>query len=181
MKHHRLSSFVQEIRAEQSLSSEVPDFDPKNGNESAKYLLVLEAPGPKAVKSGYVTFDNPDLTAANLRSQLEAAEVNRSEIAVWNMVPWYIGNEQKTRIRAATGDDVAASLKYLLKLVELLPNLRCVVLVGGVARKAHVALSAATTARILSCHHTSPRVIKLGCLAAAENIAVFKTMQRHPT
>ena len=177
MKSTSLSSFVLQIRAERRLWSEVPGFDPKNGNEQAKYLLVLEAPGPKAVKSGYVTFDNPDLTAANLKAQLEAAGVNRGDIAVWNVVPWYLGNEDQTRIRAAEREDVALGIAYLLRLVRLLPNLRCIVLVGAAARKAHVSLSAATTARILSCHHTSPRVMKPASSAANENIAVLKRMQ----
>jgi len=32
------------------LSDEVPNFDPQNGNESARILFVLEAPGAKAVR-----------------------------------------------------------------------------------------------------------------------------------
>ena len=177
MKSTSLSSFVLQIRAERKLSVAVPDFDPKNGNDQAKYLLILEAPGPKAVKSGYVTLDNPDLTASNLKAQLEAAAVNRSDIAVWNVVPWYLGNEDQTRIRAAEGEDVALGIAYLLRLIQLLPNLRCIVLVGGAARRAHVSLSAATTVRILGCHHTSSRVMKPSSTVASENIAVFKNMQ----
>jgi uracil-DNA glycosylase len=178
MKPTLLSSYVQAIRIEKRLSVEVPDFDPNNGNETAKYLFILEAPGPKAVKSGYVTFDNPDLTASNLKSQLQAAKIDRSEIAVWNIVPWYVGNEDKSRIRAVMGTEVEEGIRYLLRLLQLLPNLRCIVLVGGAARKAHVPLSAATTSRILSCHHPSPRAMNLLPTAAAENVAVFKNMQR---
>jgi uracil-DNA glycosylase len=173
-----LSDFVKDIRKERKLDREVPDFDPRNGNEQAKYLLVLEAPGPKALDSGCVSFDNPDRTASNLKSQLHEAKVKREEIAIWNIVPWYIGNEGCNQIRAANRDDFIDGLPYLLKIVERLPNLRCVVLIGGVARRAHVALSITTTARILSCHHTSPRVMRPGCSEEGENIEVFRKMQQ---
>ena len=178
MKPTLLSSYVQDIRAEKRLSAEVPNFDPNNGNERAKYLFVLEAPGPKAVKSGHVTFDNPDLTASNLKAQLKAAGVDRSEIAVWNIVPWYVGNEDKSRIRAVEGTEVSEGIAYLLRLLPLLPNLRSIVLVGSKARRAHVPLSAATRCHVLSCHHPSPRAMNLLPSAAAENVEIFKNMQR---
>lgn len=68
-----LSALVDKIRNEQKLGREVPDFDPYNGNEGARYLFILEAPGPKAVETGFVSFENPDQTARNFRDQLEAA------------------------------------------------------------------------------------------------------------
>ena len=172
-----LQSFVQEIRDEKHLSAEVPDFDPNNGNENARYLFVLEAPGPKAVESGFISFDNPDQTARNLKIQLEAAGVVRSEIAIWNIVPWYVGNEDKSRIRAVEGKEAGEGIAYLLRLLQFLPKLRCIVLVGGAARRAHVALSAATTRHILSCHHPSPRVMNFLSTAAAENVEVFRNMR----
>ena len=92
-----LSVFVDRIRTEQRLGREVPDFDPDNGNETAKYLFVLEAPGPKAVETGFVSFENPDQTARNFRDQLEKAQINRSEIVVWNIVPWYVGMKRRLR------------------------------------------------------------------------------------
>jgi uracil-DNA glycosylase len=68
-----LDDFVKRIRLEQGLDREVPGFDPKNGNESAKFLFVLEAPGAKAVNTGFISFENPDQTAANFRYQLQEA------------------------------------------------------------------------------------------------------------
>ena len=172
-----LCAFVDRIRAEQQLTREVPDFDPNNGNETAKYLFVLEAPGPKAVETGLVSFDNPDQTAKNFRDQLEKAQINRSDIVVWNIVPWYVGNEEKTQIRAVQRDEISVGSEYLRQLLKLLPELRCIVLVGGAARKAHVALSSATAVRIISCHHPSPRAMNLQLSAQAENIEVFKFMR----
>lgn len=172
-----LAAFVERIRAEQVLGKEVPDFDPDNGNECAKYLFVLEAPGPKAVESGFVSFENRDQSARNFREQLEASAISRNDIAVWNIVPWYVGNENRSKIRAVKGDEVATGTKYLIELVKLLPNLRCIVLVGGAARRAHIPLSASTSARILACHHPSPRAMNLMPMARSENIEVFTYMR----
>jgi uracil-DNA glycosylase len=139
----------------------VPSFDTKNGNESAKFLFLLEAPGPQAVdNSGIVSFGNSDPTARNFLKQLEEAQIPRSEIAIWNIVPWYIGNPEGTAIRAATSADIQSGMLYLPKLIEPMLNLKFIILVGSSARKAHLLLSRTTEARIVSCHHTSGRVMR---------------------
>lgn len=84
------ADLVNRIRTERNLTREVPGFDPENGNERAKFLFLFEAPGAKAVKTGLISFNNPDPTARNFLSQLEAAAIRRDEIAIWNTVPWYI-------------------------------------------------------------------------------------------
>jgi uracil-DNA glycosylase len=175
--HKPFAEFVEGIRSARGSSAEVPSFDPENGNERARYLLVLEAPGPGAVRSGLISFDNADHTARNLKSQLEVARIPRADIALWNVVPWYVGNEQGTTIREVSRCEVEAGIGYLKQLVNLMPSLTCIVLVGGAARRAHVALSAATSARILSCHHPSARAMNLQRGAYAENIQVFSFMR----
>jgi len=174
LKSMNFATLVNQIRAERNLTSRVPGFDPKNGNERAKYLFLLEAPGPKAVETGQISFDNPDPSAKNFRKQLAAAGINREEIAVWNVVPWYIGNEGGTSIRAATVQDIRAGIEYLARVVSAMPNLCCIVLVGGAARRAHMFLSRVTKARIVSCHHTSARVLNHNPAAANENIEIFR-------
>lgn len=173
-----LKSVVKRIRREQCLTSQVPDFDPKNGNEAARFLLLLllEAPGARAIDTGYVSLDNPDQTARNLREQLQDAGVQREDLAIWNVVPWYLGNETATHIRAARAGDIKPCLEYLTAVVQAIPGLRCIVLEGAAARKAHIHLSHSTTVRILSCHHPSPRAQNTNRDAAAENVAVFRAM-----
>jgi uracil-DNA glycosylase len=174
-----LKRLVERIRSEQGLSREVPDFDPLNGNENARFLFVFEAPGVKAVTTGVVSFDNPDQTAKNFKDQLRGAHIDRSEIAIWNVVPWYLGNNDKTRIRTARNRDIVKSLAYLDSLVAILKKLECIVLVGGSARKAHIHLSHKTGVRILSCHHPSPKVKNIDPATAKENVVVFKAMKRY--
>jgi uracil-DNA glycosylase len=174
-----LSELVNQIRTERNLKPEdVPGFDPLNGNQRAKYLFLLEAPGPKAIKTGRISFDNPDPAAKNFKRQLDDAGINREEIVIWNIVPWYIGNADRTAIRAANSDDVEAGKVYLKPLVALLPDLKCIVLVGSVARKAaHMLLSRITTARIVCCHHPSARVVNLHPEKHQENIELFRFLK----
>lgn len=170
------SDLVSRIRADRKLTREVPEFDPKNGNEKARFLFLLEAPGPRAVESGFISFDNPDPSARNLQEQLAAAGIRREEIALWNVVPWYIGNG--AAIRAAQAGDVRSGAEYLVPLISAMPELRCIVLVGGAARRAHVFLSRVTTARIVSCHHTSARAQNADPRAKEENVDVFRFIAR---
>ena len=171
------SEIVSLIREEQALGSEVPGFDPENGNEQARYLFLLEAPGPKAVQTGRVSLNNPDPTARNFQRQLRQAGIGAEDIAIWNVVPWYLGVEGRARIRGASAVDVRQGLKYLEALVAAMPNLQCIVLVGGAARKAHVFLSQVSTARILSCHHPSAQALNANPVADEENVAVLRFMR----
>jgi len=171
-----LDHIVERIRSQQRLGREVPGFDPDNGNEKARFLFLLEAPGPMAVKSGIISLKNNDQSARNFSKQLHAAGVEPQDIALWNVVPWYLGTAQQTNVRAATGHDVRQALLYLTEVVKAIPKLKCIVLVGGAARRAHIWLSQQTTARILSCYHPSPKVQNAVPGAAEENIAIFQYM-----
>lgn len=175
------SELVKQIKDKQGLDHEVPGFDPKNGNEAARFLFLLEAPGPRAIQTGYVSLNNPDPTARNFQNQLRQAGIEAKDIAVWNVVPWYLGDEERKKIRGATALDVRSALKYLEALVASMPRLECIVLVGGAARKAHVFLSQATTARILSCHHPSAQALNANPFAAEENVAVLRFMKQTAT
>jgi uracil-DNA glycosylase len=165
------ADLVHQIRVDKNLMREVPGFDPENGHELGKYLFLLEAPGPKALQTGRISFDNPDPSAKNLREQLKEAGILRKDIALWNVVPWYLGNG--TAISRANGEDIRAGVEYLRPLLSAMPNLCCIFLVGGAARRAHMLLSRITTARIVTCHHSSARVIIANSKAAKENIEVL--------
>jgi uracil-DNA glycosylase len=91
-----------------------------------------------------------------------------------SVIPWYIGNKAGTSIRRTKGDDVRSGIEYLIPLISAMPNLRCVILVGGAARRAHMFLSHSTTARIVSCHHPSAKVVNVNPKAVEENIEIFR-------
>lgn len=106
----------------------VPDFDPLDGGESAQVMFLLEAPGPKAIASGFISRNNPDETAKNFFLLSQEAGIDRRRTIIWNAVPWYIGSGIK--IRPAKRDDVREADAWLKELLKTLRQLRMVVLVG---------------------------------------------------
>jgi uracil-DNA glycosylase len=152
-----LTAFVEAIRTERGLGSEIPFFDPRDGGTRAHALFLLEAPGPKAVCSGFISRDNPDPSARNFRALLASAAIPRERTVLWNIVPWYIGTGVK--IRVAESIDIEAGVAYLSRLVGLLIGLRAVVLVGRKAQRARDAVSHLTPARIFKTLHPSNQVV----------------------
>ncbi|MDO6462085.1 uracil-DNA glycosylase [Granulosicoccaceae sp. 1_MG-2023] len=129
-----LTAFVQRLREKMGADAAIPYFDPWDGGVNAEALFLLEAPGPKARNSGFVSMNNPDETAKNLFVISREAGIDRKRIAIWNTVPWYIGSDSK--IRPATAADIARGIESLAELIQLLPKLRAIVLVGQKAAKA---------------------------------------------
>jgi uracil-DNA glycosylase len=129
-----LTAYVTELRNEAGPDAAIPDFDPWDGGVTADLLYLLEAPGAKAVFSGFISRNNPDETAKNFFELNLAAGIPRKRTVTWNIVPWYIGTG--SRIRAAGRTDIEAGLPPLTRLLALLPKLKVVVLVG---RKAEAA------------------------------------------
>ena len=129
-----LTAFVEALRVEAGPGAQVPYFDPWDGGVGATTLFLLEAPGSRAVRSGFVSRNNPDETAKNFYELCIEAGIDRKKTIIWNAVPWYIGDGKK--IRAATSKDLVDGLEPLARLLVLLPKLRVVVLVGRKAQKA---------------------------------------------
>ncbi len=153
-----LTEFVERIREEQGCGDAVPYCDPADGGINAKCLIVLEAPGPKAVGSGFVSRNNPDESAKNWLELNVAAGLPRSRTATWNIVPWYIGSEGK--IRPASPGDIASGWPYLERLLRWLPGLRIVVLVGRKAQRVATRLrSSQPDLEIMKCYHPSPMFV----------------------
>ncbi len=154
-----LTAFVQQLRQERPPEQCIPDFDPDDGGTEAEVLFVLEAPGPRAKESGFVSRDNPDQTAGNLKAYLEEAGISRKQSLVWNIVPWYLGNGKT--IRAATSVDIQAGSVYLERLLALLPHLKAVVLVGRKAQSAFKRGGLITALPLYETYHPSPQFINL--------------------
>jgi hypothetical protein len=150
-----LTAFVDALRQEVGMDTHIPYFDPWDGGVGAQVLLLLEAPGPRAVKSGFVSRNNPDETAKNFFEINLAAGLDRKRTAVWNIVPWYIGTG--TKIRGATASDIKAGIPLLLRLLGHLPKVRTAVLIGRKAERARSAIASAHPGlRLLACPHPGP-------------------------
>lgn len=153
-----LSQFVRRLRDRVGPGVAIPYFDPWDGGVDAEVLFLLEAPGPKAKNSGFVSMNNPDETAKNVFEISRAAGIDRKRMAVWNTVPWYIGSERK--IRPARSADIDAGIECLDELLQLLPKLRAIVLVGRKAQQAddHVK-SIVPHLKVFTSPHPSPLFI----------------------
>ncbi|MBU1700915.1 MAG: uracil-DNA glycosylase [Candidatus Eisenbacteria bacterium] len=154
----KLNAFVETIRRRERCGKRVPYFDPADGGVDAECLFLLEAPGPKAVKSGFVSRNNPDETAKNWFLLNAEAGIDRSRTVNWNIVPWYIGDGP--RIRPAKPADIDEGWRWLnrlLKTPDLLPRLRIVVLVGRKAQRVAERIRQLRPDLILMpCPHPSP-------------------------
>jgi uracil-DNA glycosylase len=145
---------VELVRIE-SGEPDVPYFDPLDGGIEAECLFLLEAPGPKAVLSGFVSRNNPDETAKNWFELNLEAGIDRRRTIMWNIVPWYIGRDGG--IRPVTTADLELGLPYLHRLVSLLSALRVVPLVGKKAGRARTSIQAwASRITIIELPHPSP-------------------------
>jgi uracil-DNA glycosylase len=148
-----LRDFVAELRSR--TGKVTPEFDPWDGGIRAKVLYLLEAPGRRAVGSGFVSRNNPDETAKNFFILNREAGIARRDSVIWNVVPWYIGDEQ--RIRAARTSDVREGTESLAKLLLLFSDLRAIVLVGRKAERAMPMLNNITLqTKVFACPHPSP-------------------------
>ena len=129
-----VTAFIERLRERMGPQAAIPFIDPWDGGVEAEVLFLLEAPGPKARNSGFVSMNNPDETAKNFFEICHEAGFDRKQTITWNTVPWYIGSG--TKIRPANSADIAAGIDSLGELLHLLPKLKAIVLVGLKAQKA---------------------------------------------
>jgi uracil-DNA glycosylase len=150
---------VEELRAAAGPEgASIPDFDPWDGGIHAQVLFLLEAPGSKAVASGFISRNNPDETAKNFFELNRDAGIPRKRTVTWNVVPWYIGDG--ARIRAAKRQDVSTGTASLERLLTLLPSVRVIVLVGKKAQQASSLISRLRSdVRVFNSPHPSPLFI----------------------
>jgi uracil-DNA glycosylase len=155
-----LTRFVRKLRSDVGAEGEIPWFDPWDGGVNAEVLFLLEAPGGQAVRSGFVSRNNPDETAKNFYELNEQAGLLRQRTAVWNVVPWYIGSGSK--IRPANLQDIREGMKTLGCLLKLLPELRAVVLLGRKAQRVGDFIAEKNPRlRVFTCPHPSPLYVRI--------------------
>lgn len=160
----------------------IPNFDPCDGGIQARILFLLEAPGPKAKASGFVSRNNPDPTAKNLWNLIHDAGIARADTLIWNIVPWYVGTGK--RIRPVNAADISQAMPHLKALLSLLPQLQLVVLVGRKAQSAEPQIQRLTVFPIRHTCHMSGQVFNISpekrrlTEEAFSNIAEFLRTQK---
>ena len=137
----------------------VPHFDPSDGGDEARLLVLLETPGPGTAPMRFVSRDNPTGTARNLAMFLDDAGVSRAGMVLWNTVPWIV-HEPGARNRAARRAEIAEGLQLLPGFLELLPQLSVILLAGRVAAQAvPVIARVRSEVAIVTIPHPSPTYV----------------------
>jgi len=116
----------------QNLDRDIPHFDPCDGGINARLLLLLQDPGPKVRTTGFISRNNPDLTALNVLNLISNAGIPRRETLLWNFVPWHLDGKA---IRKSHETEAEILFRALLRLC---PNLRVILLFGFEAQKARL-------------------------------------------
>ena len=155
-----LVSFVESVKKSLSFDDDIPMFDPCDAGVNARLLIFLEAPGRKSLDSKFISRNNPDRTAAKINQLLDVANIKRKDTIIWNIVPWYIGQDDtRKRIRAAKIADIEKALSFNKEFLKLLTKLEVVVLMGKNAQLAKAEIKSMTNALIFCTAHPSPRVV----------------------
>lgn len=153
-----LTHYVGKLRRITNKEKLIPYFDPFDGGINAQCLFLFEAPGPKAVDTGFVSRNNPDESAKNFFLLNKEAQLPRSLTATWNIVPWYIGSG--SRIRSATRNDIAEGLEHMAELIPLLGHLSTIVMGGRKAQAAEGYLRQHLPGiYLIKMPHTSPQFV----------------------
>lgn len=109
----------------------LPYVAPLYGGVNARLLSVLRDPGPMTqqdVGSGFLCIENDDATAEFICNLFVDAGIDMSDVVPWNIYPWYINRKPQSA-------ELEAGISPLIRLVDLLPGLRVVMLHGGDAHK----------------------------------------------
>jgi hypothetical protein len=114
---------------------QVPYPDPEHGGTNAEVLFILSHPGEQAIRerggSGLLSLENSDYASANCFDHCERVGLRFDRITHWNAVP-----QPLPKGKDPTQPQIRAGAQWLPGLLELLPHLRTVVLLGRNAERA---------------------------------------------
>ncbi|QTI69614.1 uracil-DNA glycosylase [Gordonia polyisoprenivorans] len=113
---------------------EVPYVDPDTGGIHARTLVLLDNPSTKAESgsgSGLLSLDNNDRTARYCREAYARHGVAWSDVVHWNVVPFPVSGVKNG---GSTPDERARGVRWTREVVDLLPDLEIVLLLGAAAR-----------------------------------------------
>jgi uracil-DNA glycosylase len=160
LKRRHVRPLMEIIRGIRSRQTNVPNIDPLDGGVEATVLFLLESPGPKAVGSMFVSRDNSDPTACNMRETLESARIARRETVLWNVVPHCISTHAKNG--KPTGGQIIESIPDTLAFINALPNLKAIVFCGNDAKLQRSKISPRLLAgfKVFETYHLSARAFR---------------------
>ncbi|MFV3116704.1 hypothetical protein [Gordonia amicalis] len=124
-----INQFVRELRAKQGRF--VPFVSPNYGGVNARLLALNKTPGaltdPANGGSGFLDFDNRDQGAVRHSRYLREAGIEFSDVLSWNAIPWVDANFEE-------GDDYFRGAQAFVRVIEMMPELRVIMLHGSQAK-----------------------------------------------
>lgn len=123
-----INDFVDSLR-DKERRGWIPYLAPLHGGVEARVLSVLRDPGSMTQEvrgSSFLSIENDDPTAERQCELFGAVGVTPHDITPWNAYPWYIN-------RKPIAAELDAGAAVLRNLLELLPNLKIVLLQGNEA------------------------------------------------
>jgi uracil-DNA glycosylase len=166
-----LSEFVEYLRREKGKHFDISYFDPCDGGVRARLLAVAEAPGPKAIESGFVSRNNNDETAENTNRIIKKSGLKREDTVIWNIVPWYLVSGGI--IRPPNSGEIDEGIRYFSELLKILTNLRAIFLIGKKAQFALENLPLPQEIKVFITSHPSPQNINTRPEAEKQITQVF--------
>lgn len=112
----------------------VPYVDPDLGGVNARMLVLLDNPSTKAeagTGSGLQSLDNNDRTARNCREAYVRHGIDRCNLVHWNVVPFPVAGAKNG---GSTPAERSRAARWTREVIDLLPNLEIVLLLGAAAR-----------------------------------------------
>ena len=92
--------------------------------------------------------DNDDHTAHTMFQLIADSGVRREQLLLWNIVPWYVGDDH--RIRGVKQGEIQEGADLLAELIELLPELAVVVTMGRAAASGWARVKGRNVSRIVT-------------------------------
>lgn len=119
----------------------IPFFDPRGGGTEAKVLFLMQDPSEVATFTGFISPDNNDPSANNSTLACERAGLEPRDRVHWNIFPWWVNITKggrpvdPTRPPQSYAAAQPLAVTLLRDLLDLLPELRVIVLLGNQARQ----------------------------------------------
>lgn len=120
-----INQFVDSIR-DRERRGWAPYVAPLHGGVDAQVLSILRDPGPATQDesgSGFLAIENDDPTAERQVLLFKSAGISPRQVLPWNAYPWYFN-------RKPTSAELDAGAEVIVELLDLLPDLRVVLLQG---------------------------------------------------
>ncbi|WP_219995755.1 uracil-DNA glycosylase family protein [Schumannella sp. 10F1B-5-1] len=116
----------------------IPGFDPGSAREAARILVLTQSPARSTAVGGAAAVcgeGNDNATARAIVDARRDAGLRRDQYLRWNAIPWPTEGTPRA-------GEAAEAREALEELVAALPQLRAIVAVGAVARRAVSQLAA---------------------------------------